>query len=112
MEILEAYSFRLWRSYHRTALDARLRYKKKLVSENAFIKLAKMLHQTKRLCQFVDLQIEQWRDGVYTSWPIDPHREFIPDCRLVFSLEYPHMHPEIQRFMDWAGLEYSLYGHT
>jgi len=108
MEILEDYSFKLWRSYHRTALNVMLRDKKNMLSRSALTRLAKMLFQTKRLCQFVDAQIDQWKSGVYTTWPVDPRHTFTPDRQLAFSLGYGHMHPEIQRFMDWAGVQYSV----
>jgi hypothetical protein len=84
-----------------------LRMKKKQLSETDIGKLSKMLFQTKRLCHMLDAQIGHWENGERTLWPVDPYRICTPGKRVVFALgDYKHMQPDVQRFMDWAGLEY------
>ena len=103
MEVLGQYSRALWSAYHKT-LKKKQRNKLK---KNDEIKLAKVLFETKRLCVMVDTQRDAGMHGKEKRWPIDPYAVRDPDSPLVFTLEeYPHMAPEIKRFMDRSAVEY------
>lgn len=103
MEILGQYSRALWNAYHKTL---KKKQRKKLKKDDE-IKLAKVLFETKKLCMLIDKQRDAWGRGHQKTWPVDPYTERQPDSPLVFTLEgYPHMAPEIKKFMDRSAVEY------
>lgn len=106
METLREYSSDLWRAYHRTSLDVMLRAKKKTISGADLGRMSKMLYEMKKLCWYVEAQISEWESGVYSIRPVNPYAKY-DEPKTVFAMNYKHMQPDIQRFMDWCGLEYS-----
>lgn len=89
--------------YHKT-LQKKQRTKLTAKDEK---KLAKVLFETKRLCALVDSQRVAWSDGKHARWPIDPYSLVEDPESLTYTLEeYPHMAPEIKRFMDRSAVEY------
>jgi hypothetical protein len=104
MDILQKYSSALWNVYHKTL---RKKQRSKLTKQNEK-KLAKVLFETKRLCVLIDAQRDAWNCGnCEKRWPIDPCIPQDDPDNMVFTLEeYPHMAPEIKKFMDRAAIEY------
>jgi hypothetical protein len=103
MDILIEYSRALWNAYYKT-----LRKKQRVkLSQTDNKKLMKILFETKKLCLLVDSQRTAWINGNKKPWPINPDAVQDPDTPLVYTLEdYPHMAPEIKRFMDRSAVEY------
>lgn len=108
MDILLEYSRALWNVYHKT-----LRKKQHTkMKKNEEIKLARILFETKKLCALVDKQRECWIQGKEKRWPIDPYTKIQDPETLIYTLDnYPHMAPDIKKFMDRSATEYvKLFG--
>lgn len=103
MDILIEYSRALWNVYHKT-LKKKQRMK---LTPNENKKIMKLLCETRKLCVLVESQRSNWINGKQKNYPIDPYAVRDPEKPLVFTLEeYPHMAPEIKRFMDRTAVEY------
>ena len=102
MDILIGYSRALWKVYHKT-----LKKKQRVtLTPNETKKLMKLLYETKKLCVLVESQRTNWSNGKQKNYPIDPYVIRDPEKPLEYTLEdYPHMAPEIKRFMDRSAVE-------
>ena len=105
MDILENYSKRLWRAYHRIHSNVALRRRRRVIDQSTYASLSKTVYEIKRLCMLVDAQLAAWKDGRRPLRPVNPYAAYTVDR--VFSLDFVHMCPDIQRFMDRAGILYA-----
>lgn len=101
--LVREYHANLWRVYLKTK---KFLHAKVLSSEDEKI-LARIVYETKRLCGLIYKQYQSGIEtGTWSQFPVDYTEQQNPE-RMVFRLDsYPHMHPQIKRFMDASAVEY------
>jgi hypothetical protein len=102
----------LVKEYHanlqRTSLSLKKFLRAKVLCPEDKKILARIACETTKLTALVYKQYQVGaQTGHWPQFPLDPYAQRNPERLLVFRLDgYPHMHPQIKRFMDASAVEY------